>query len=216
MACLWWLGTRVPWGWPDDFKGWKGSDDGKFPELRSGFYRGARLKEPSISDNIKQRKNLGEGRDSHQMAARLLKVSEFLRSKLHLLAEVYAAEEWSSNPMTEPIVQVGNGKFGAVQSSINSVNLGLVHLQHSFYFYVVSNAWWDKVGSMDGWPFYWNYVLWIAYAWHAHWNASPSIPIAVAVVGQDEHNRLGADGDICLPFEMSPVGYSDALQQSSD
>ena len=32
--------------------------------------------------------------------------------------------------------------------------------------------------------------------------------------GQDEHNRLGADGDICLPFEMSPVGYSDALQQS--
>ena len=149
MACLWWLGTRVPWGWPDDFKGWKGSGDGKFPELRSGFYQGARLKEPSMSDNIKQRKNLGEGRDSHQMAARLLKVSEFLRSKLHLLAEVYAAEEWSSNPMTEPIVQVGNGKFGAVQSSISSVNLGLVHLQHSFYFYVVSNAWWDKVGSMD-------------------------------------------------------------------
>ena len=36
------------------------------------------------------------------------------------------------------------------------------------------------------------------------------------LICQDEHNRLGADGDICLPFEMSPVGYSDALQQSSD
>ena len=28
---------------------------------------------------------------------------------------------------------------------------------------------------------------------------------------QDEHNRLGADGDICLPFELTPhVGYADA------
>ena len=55
-----------------------------------------------------------------------------------------------------------------------------------------------------------------------HPHPSPS-NMAVAVDGvkschdgQDEHNRLGADGDICLPFEMSPVGYSDALQQSSD
>jgi len=33
---------------------------------------------------------------------------------------------------------------------------------------------------------------------------------------QDEHNRLGADGDICLPFELAPhVGYAETFQDGA-
>ena len=92
--------------------------------------------------------------------------------------KVYVAEEWSSNPMTEPIVQVGKSLGLYNQSSIKSVSLGLVHLLHSFYFSVGSNAWWDEVGSMDDHSnsngTSWKYGLQII--WLVHWSASP-IPI---------------------------------------
>lgn len=43
------------------------------------------------------------------------------------------------------------------------------------------------------------------------WSSNPMTEPIV----QDEHNRLGADGDICLPFEMSPVGYSEDFQDGA-
>ena len=40
-------------------------------------------------------------------------------------------------------------------------------------------------------------------------------PVTEPIV-QDEHNRLGADGDICLPFDLDVPGYSEPSDESAD
>ncbi|CAE7270594.1 csd [Symbiodinium pilosum] len=39
-------------------------------------------------------------------------------------------------------------------------------------------------------------------------------PVTEPIV-QDEHNRLGADGDICLPFDLDVPGYSEDFQEGA-
>jgi len=43
------------------------------------------------------------------------------------------------------------------------------------------------------------------------WSQNPETEPLV----QDEHNRAGADGDICLPFKLVPPGYSEVFQDGA-